>query len=428
MEIKREHDIDRSVEVISKRPKYPMSTFKNLGGTCPLNSVLICLLATEKLTKFYKDEESWKNKIRVDLKTMSDEIDKNMKGIIKKEITDKDIEEYIKNSVSDHFLCIIKNYFVKPSVLISPVKFCDTIFNKSTIYNSSRKFVKGIPDTAIKLDGFTPVCKAGGGDSINEFKTILWNMINETCYHINDDEYVTKTLYNLISREDYEKLSEREKEIKLIKLNTINEISFVKINILRYELLRFESNNLVGIKSKKKRSSILEMFGIYKKIKHMCPSCKITIEYKVDVELECIGVITKTSIINYLRYSMVGKSTCPKCGNDEIKNIIYLGLSDIFVINIRYAHKITDDKGIADIHDLLYTEIDLTGCVERCDHDYKYKAYAVVQFTSGHFRSFAKYNNIWFEFNDDYVINLDEKVFINEICRYGIHMLFLERS
>jgi ubiquitin C-terminal hydrolase len=253
-------------------------------------------------------------------------------------------------------------------------------------------------------------------------------MINETCYHIDDDEYVPKMLYSLVSLEDYEKLSEREKTIKMKILNTINEISFVKVNILRYELLRFESK-LVGFKSKKKRSSILEMFGIYKKNIYNCSRCGITLEYKVDVDVTCLEQITKSNIINRLIYGTRDfRSECPKCGKYGIKNTVILGLSNILVIMINFSGVIENNvENIKNTHELLYDEIDLTGCIERCDKDYKYKAYAIVQFPIGHFRTLAKHNGKWFVFDDDSVKELDEGKFIKEIHKYGIYMLFLER-
>lgn len=419
MEPVRKNNINRTEPIIEPRPHYPMSSFRNLGGTCPLNSVLICLLATKKLINFFKDD-SWKNKIRVDLKTVDDKIDKKMKDINKETMTNEDIEEYIKKSVSDHFVCIIKNYFVKPAVLISPVKFCDTMFNKSSIYNYSKR-------TPFDMTENESVCSGGSGNSLNEYKYILWNMINETCYHVEDGEFAMKTIYNVMDYSEYEKLDVAEKNKILKQLNVLNEIIYVKANILNSETLQFRITD----SRIRKKSSILEMFGVYEKEIINCGCIHDYTHFKVTAELFCYNSnLKKKDIINIIKHDHAFEYPyeCSFCRKRGIIRKILLSLSNIFVLHISFT---TGGKHFPiapeDIEDLLFEDLDLTDCVAQSDHDYKYKAYAIVQFTIGHYRSFAKYNDTWIVFDDDYVKKLDEISFINEIIRYGIYMLFLER-
>jgi ubiquitin C-terminal hydrolase len=345
MEFKRDIEIDRHY-IPTENLGYPISSFRNLKGTCPTNSILVCLMASKKLADYYGNVKVWYSRLE---KEIEDNRKKRITNGI--DITSEKARKYIiMNSISDNFSCLVSNYFHLPRV-ISPVRFCDAIFQKSKKFNKSM-YDNGFIDTY--------ACNSGGGSA-----------------HINYIHIIDCLIYESSYKEDIDIENDREKEIAY--LNYIaNKIT--KLNI-----------TLVGDKfelPEHYKCPILELFGIYSKETSHCDTCK-------------------TKRIKYLANTLTSRSyffedftfienfglTCQTCRNILRVESKILQLPEYLV---SFCIERTTEQKINE--EIINRTIDLSHYVP-CERD-KYSIYGFVQYTSGHFHSFVKYDFTWYHVDD----------------------------
>jgi ubiquitin C-terminal hydrolase len=342
----------------------------NIGNTCYINSLTQCLINTESFRLLLLDDNN--------LKMIYYNILNKNKNLIKNDSVDiTKMNVILNNKISYHLIRLFNNYINNKK--INPRNYIDTICKNSDIFELGQE--DDVQELYILL--------------INKFKEELKDEIE-----IDLNKNIIEIYGSLeITDEIKDKLENLKKEINKDFSRVTTPFLSISDTVIKCE----------------------------------CEYIAHTFDIPIQLQLNLIKKDKEFIDINdclddYFNEIICEEFKCTKCNQiTEVKKKEQIWLPpQILVIHLkRFVTSI--NNGIYNqkkIHtNVIYEEIlDMSKYIINKSREYKYELYAISNhygtMNNGHYYSYIKKNNIWYNFNDEKVSKLNNNDHINNEYAY----------